>query len=79
MIRERLACGHEVDIDVGTLVFNFYDIGFGRVVEVGDDAPLDGRWHRVRSEGATYWPAGRVTLLNAERLACVPCGERRTR
>lgn len=75
-VRERLACGHEVEVAPGVRVFNFYDVGFGVVTRVGEDSPLEGRWHNVRSEGAEYWPEGRVSLLNGERLACVPCGQR---
>ena len=73
-VRERLACGHEVVIAPGVRVFNHYDMGFGVVTRVGEDSPVEGRWHDVRSEGATYWPEGRSSILDASRLTCVACG-----
>jgi len=73
----RLACGHDVQLEVGTRVFNHYDMGFGVLVELDrHPTPLEQDWHRYRSEGATYWPADSQTLLNPERVICVPCGER---
>jgi hypothetical protein len=76
---ELLACGHRVELAVGTRVYNHYDCGFGVVVKVDDGhyrAPGENRWHDVRSDGAKYWLAGKVTMLDRERMVCEPCGDR---
>lgn len=73
----RLACGHKVALEVGTRVYNHYDMGFGVLVELDrHPTPLEQDWHRYRSEGATYWPKDSQTLLDPSRIICVPCGER---
>lgn len=74
-MKERLECGHDVDIKVGVVLYNYYDCGFGTVVKVDDLPAAPGQaWHNLRSLGAKHWPEGRVTLLNAQRMVCEPCG-----
>lgn len=66
---QRLECGHDVALAVGTRLWCYYDYSFGVLTAVNSDG-----WHDFVLDGSPYKPAGSRGYYDASRLACVLCG-----
>ena len=78
-MQTRLECGHTVDLEVGTRVYNYYDCGFGVLVvlDTFHQSPTRELWHTYKSEGAAFWQKDNRKSLDASRIVCESCGERK--
>ena len=71
----RLACGHDVPHEIGTPIFNFYDMEAGTITRLADRAEPDtsGRL----PNGQAWWVGTTTGLLDGSRMICPPCAQQK--
>lgn len=71
----RLACGHDVDHEIGTPIFNYYDHRAGRIDRLADRPEPDtsGRL----PNGEAWWVGTTAGMLDGSRMICQPCAVKR--
>jgi hypothetical protein len=71
----RLACGHDVAHEIGTRIFNFYDMRDGEITRLADRPEPDtsGRL----PNGEAWWVDTTAGFLDGSRMICLDCAERK--
>ena len=74
-MKHQLACGHNVDVHVGTRLYGHYDVSFGIVTHIKPDVYGEpDQWFDFVMDGSPYKAKNSHGYYNAPRLTCVPCG-----
>jgi len=71
----RLACGHDVPHEIGTPIFNYYDMRAGTITGLADRPEPDTSGQLPNGEA--WWVRTSTGSLDGSRMICTGCANRK--